>query len=165
VAAALSDLASQAATRGLVAGLENEHACNIATGAETARLLAAVDHRALGVIWDPANALVAGEHPFPEGYALLPRDRIVHVHAKDCAMDGHTPVWGALGTMGIDWKGQLRALVHDGYRGAVSLETHWTGPHGDKLEASQISARHLRELVEAAGRPTGSAPGAAQRGE
>jgi sugar phosphate isomerase/epimerase len=147
VASALRELAVEAGRRGLVIGIENEHACNIATGAETARLLAAVDHPALQVIWDPANAFVAGETPYPDGYATLPVSRIVHVHAKDCHVRDHTPVFGPLGEMSIDWRGQMAALVRDGYRGAISLETHWTGPGGDKFEGSVICARNLQNLV------------------
>jgi len=149
IVSALRQLAEAAAPRGLIIGLENEAACNIATGAETARVIQALDHPNLGVIWDPANAMVAGETPFPTGYATLPAARIVHVHAKDCHVTGYKPTWGPLGEMGIDWKGQLHALVRDGYRGAVNLETHWTGPGGDKLEASRICGRNLRKLVEA----------------
>jgi len=97
--------------------------------------------------WDPANALVAGENPFPDGYRRLPPDRIVHVHAKDCHVQGYTPEWGPLGTLAIDWKGQISALRHDGYQGHVSLETHWPGPRGNKLEASRICGWNLRGLT------------------
>ena len=151
VVSALRDLADQAQARGLVIGIENEHACNIATGDETRRLLAALEHPALGVIWDPANAFVAGETPYPDGYAKLPVSRIVHVHAKDCHVRDHVPTWGPLGEMGIDWKGQVGALVRDGYRGAINLETHWAGPGGDKFQGSVICGRALKELVRAAG--------------
>jgi sugar phosphate isomerase/epimerase len=147
VAEALRNLADQAHARGITIGLENEHACNVGTGAEAGRMLAAVDHPALGVIWDPANASILGETPFPDGYAALPHHRIIHVHAKDCVVDGHTPTWGALGEMGIDWKGQIDALVRDGYHGSISLETHWRGSSGDRLEASTICGRNLRTLV------------------
>ena len=58
-----------------------------------------------------------GEDPFPHGYSLLPPDRIGHVHAKDCSLDGHKPEWGPLGTRSVDWKGQIAALIRDGYRG------------------------------------------------
>lgn len=151
VASALEALARQAAPAGLVIGLENEHACNVATGAETARLLELVQHPALQIIWDPANALVAGEAvPFPDGYNCIPPRRIVHVHAKDCTVDGHTPTWGPIGEMTIDWQNQIRALVESGYRGAISLETHWKGPDGDKFEASRICARTLREMINEA---------------
>lgn len=148
VAAALTDLADGAAQHGLVIGIENEHACNIGTGAETARLLDAVSHRALQVIWDPANALVAGEIPYPDGYRALPVARIVHVHAKDCRVQDHTPTWGPIGEMDVDWRGQIAALVRDGYHGFVSLETHWKGPHGDKMEASRICGERLRALLQ-----------------
>ncbi len=151
VAAALRDLAEQAGRRGLVVGIENEHACNIATAAETARLLAAVELPALQVIWDPANAFVAGETPYPDGYERLPVSRIGHVHAKDCAVASQVPVFGPFGEMGIDWRGQLAALVRDGYRGGISLETHWRGPDGDKLRGSVICGRHLQDMVRHAG--------------
>jgi L-ribulose-5-phosphate 3-epimerase len=144
---ALLALADQAAARGMVIGLENEHACNVGTGEEAARFLATVEHPALQVLWDPANASILGETPFPNGYDLLPKDRIVHVHAKDCYVKDHKPVWGAVGEMGIDWRGQLEALRRDGYRGWISLETHWTGPNGDKFEASTICGRALQSLV------------------
>ena len=91
--------------------------------------------------WDPANALVSGENPFPEGYGQLPVSRIVHVHAKDCKVREHKPEFGPLGEMGIDWGGQVAALVKDGYAGWISLETHWPGPGGDKHQASVICGR------------------------
>jgi L-ribulose-5-phosphate 3-epimerase len=143
----LGELAEKAAGYGLIIGLENEHACNIATGAETRRVLDCLKHSNLGVVWDPANAYVSGENPFPAGYGVLPPDRIVHVHAKDCHMDGLTPVWGPLGTRAIDWKGQIAALLKDGYEGYLSLETHWAGPGGDKLQASKICGWNLRGLA------------------
>jgi sugar phosphate isomerase/epimerase len=146
---ALTELAEKASRRNLIIGLENEHACNIATGAESAKILAAVDHPNLKLVWDPANALCSGENPFPDGYRKLPINRIVHVHTKDCHMEGHKPVWGPLGTRSIDWKGQLAALKADGYQGWLSLETHWPGPGGNKFEASRICGWNLRGLASA----------------
>ncbi|MGD0774032.1 MAG: sugar phosphate isomerase/epimerase family protein [Candidatus Solibacter sp.] len=153
---ALRALAHQAAPHNVIIGLENEHACNIATGAETARLLAALDHPNLKVVWDPANAVVSGEKAFPEGYGKLPVSRIQHVHAKDCTMDGHTPLWCALGDGVVGWRGQVDALVRDGYEGWLSLETHWPGPGGNKHEASMICGRRLVELVGQALPPANS---------
>ena len=149
VVAALKGLAEKAAPHGLVIGLENEHACNVATAAETARVLDRVKHPNLKVVWDPANAFVAGEKSFPDGYRMLPPSRIAHVHAKDCVVAGHTPEWGPLGTRAIDWKGQIAALLADGYAGHISLETHWPGPNGDKLEGSRICGWNLRGLASA----------------
>ncbi|MEO8660714.1 MAG: sugar phosphate isomerase/epimerase family protein [Bryobacteraceae bacterium] len=146
---ALDGLAHQAAPQNVIIGLENEHACNLGTAAETAPILRALDHPNLKLVWDPANALVAGEEPFPTGYNLLPANRIGHVHAKDCHMDGHKPVWGPLGTRHVDWKGQIAALRNDGYTGYLSLETHWPGPAGDKFQASTICGWNLRGLAAA----------------
>jgi sugar phosphate isomerase/epimerase len=147
ILAALTDLADRARERGLIIGLENEGACNVATGAEAGRILAALDHPALKSIWDPANAFILGETPFPDGYSKIPPARIVHVHAKDCIVNGNKPTWGPLGEMGVDWKGQLAALQRDGYQGAISLETHWRGTDGNRLNASVICGKNLRDLV------------------
>jgi L-ribulose-5-phosphate 3-epimerase len=146
VVSALSALAVKAAAEDLTVGLENEHACNIATAAESACVLEAISAENLQLVWDPANAMVAGEDPFPGGYSLLPKHRIGHVHAKDCHMEGDKPVWGPLGTRHVDWKGQIAALWNDGYRGFISLETHWPGPNNDKAEASRICGWNLRGL-------------------
>ncbi len=149
VVEALTWLCEKAAKRNLIIGLENEHACNIATAAESARLLNALVHPNLKLVWDPANALCVGESPYPEGYSKLPKDRIIHVHLKDCHMEGHKPVWGPLGTRAVDWKGQIAALRADGYEGWLSLETHWPGPGGDKMQASTICGWNLRGLSAA----------------
>jgi sugar phosphate isomerase/epimerase len=144
---ALQELADGAAEHDLIIGLENEGACNIATAQETARVLAAIDHDNLKVVWDPANAYLAGEEPFPRGYDMLDSRRIAHVHAKDCKVEGHKPVWGPLGKQDVDWVGQIRALKEDGYSGYINLETHWQGPGGNKLEGSKICGRNLKQLV------------------
>jgi sugar phosphate isomerase/epimerase len=144
---ALRSLADQAARQELIIGIENEHACNIGTGSETAKLLAALNHPNLKVVWDPANALVAGETPFPDGYNMISPDRIAHVHAKDCFVKDHVAQWGPLGECAVDWKGQMAALVRDGYKGWISLETHWPGPGGDKHQASMICGRTLKSWV------------------
>jgi sugar phosphate isomerase/epimerase len=150
VVAALRKMGDEAATRGLTIGLENEHACNVSTGADAAAVIARVNHPAVKLVWDPANAYVSGETSFPDGYGKLPKGSIAHVHAKDCRMkDAQTPEWGAVGTMAVDWKGQIAALLADGYAGWISLETHWTGPHGDKMEASAICAQNLHALLAA----------------
>lgn len=146
---ALGGLARQAEKEDLIIGLENEHACNLGTAAETVRALAFVPHPNLMMVWDPANALVAGEDPFPGGYSLLPKNRIAHVHAKDCHMEGGKPIWGPLGTRRVLWKEQIGALLADEYAGFISLETHWPGPGGNKLEASRICGWNLRGLSAA----------------
>ena len=148
VVAALHALAEEASRHDATIGLENEYACNVGTARESAHVLQRLPHPNLQLIWDPANALILGETPFPDGYQLLPRERVLHVHVKDCTLEHGRPVWEPPGTS-IDWSGQVTALIRDGYRGWLSLETHWRGPSGDKLEASAICAARLRELVDA----------------
>ena len=63
-------------------------------------------------------------------------------------MDGHKPVWCAIGDGVVGWRGQVDALVRDGYKGWISLETHWPGPGGNKHEASMICGRKLVELAQ-----------------
>jgi L-ribulose-5-phosphate 3-epimerase len=109
-----------------------------------------VKHPNLGLVWDPGNCEVSGEHAFPDGYRKLPARRIVHVHAKDVRYVDGKAAWGLLGAWDVDWKGQIRALLADEYRGWVSLETHWPGPGGDKFQASVICGWSLRELLAAA---------------
>ncbi len=147
IVGALGALADDAAAHGITIGIENEHACNIGTGAETAKVLNVLGQANLGVVWDPANALVAGETPFPDGYRRIPAGRIAHVHAKDCFVEDHKANWWELGKGAVDWKGQMDALVSDGYKGWISLETHWPGPGGNKFEASRICARTLKSWV------------------
>jgi L-ribulose-5-phosphate 3-epimerase len=147
VVTALNELSVKAKHHDLIVGLENEHACNVATGEEAAAMLAAVEQDNVKLVWDPANAKCAGEDPFPFGYSALPKDRIVHVHVKDCHMEGHQPIWGPVGTRSVNWKGQLAALYNDGYRGWLSLETHWPGPQNDKYQASVICGWNLRGLA------------------
>jgi L-ribulose-5-phosphate 3-epimerase len=146
---ALNGLAELGQKENVIIGLENEHACNVGTAVETARILKLVAHPKLMVVWDPANALCAGEEPFPNGYSLLPWKRIAHVHAKDCHIgDDGKPVWGPLGTRKVLWKEQIKALLDDGYCGFLSLETHWKGPgENNKPEASRICGWNLRGLV------------------
>ncbi len=64
-------------------------------------------------------------------------------------MEGDKPVWGPLGTRSIRWKEQIAALLADNYGGYISLETHWPGPDGNKLEGSRICGWNLRGLAAA----------------
>lgn len=142
----LRPLCDAAAARGLRIGLENEFACNVGTAEEAAAFLEMLPHPALGLLWDPANMAVLGGVPFPDGYSHLPVERLFHVHVKDCVVHNFVPTWQPVGT-NIDWRRQIAALMRDGYTGSFSLETHWRGEHGDRLEASRICGKILRDLV------------------
>ncbi len=101
--------------------------CNTATGAEAAKVLSVVKSPYLMLNWDPGNAATHDEKPYPDGYDLLPKDRIGHCHCKDAVKkpNGKGYDWSPMGRGIIDWVGQFKALKRDGYQFAVSLETHW----------------------------------------
>jgi sugar phosphate isomerase/epimerase len=141
--------AVKAGARGLTLVLENEYACNTATGAEAARLLNAIPEKALQLTWDPGNAQFRDEVPFPGGYAALPKERIGHVHCKDAVRRDGKWEWMAMGRGTIDWAGQFRALRRDGYRHACTLETHWRGA-GTPEESSRQSFAGMKALLEKA---------------
>jgi L-ribulose-5-phosphate 3-epimerase len=148
----LREAANTAGQKGVILLLENEMTCNTGTGAEAAKTLAAVQSPSFMLNWDPGNAATLGETPYPDGYALLPKERIGHCHCKDAAKksDGTSYDWAAMGRGIIDWTGQFRALKSDGYRFAVSLETHWRGA-GTPEESTRQSWAGMKEQLRGAG--------------
>jgi sugar phosphate isomerase/epimerase len=148
----LREASEKAAKQGIILVLENEMSCNTGTGAEAARLLDAVKSKNFMVNWDPGNAAALGEKPYPDGYAKLPKNRIGHCHCKDerPKPGGSGYEWAPVGGGTIDWAGQFRALKKDGYRLAVSLETHWKGG-GTPEKSSRESWAGMHKLLQEAG--------------
>src|SRR5260370_24094156 len=101
--------------------------------------------------WDPGNAAARGEKPYPDGDSLLPKNRIGHCHCKDATQrqNRNGTEWAAMGSGVIDWVGQFRALKADGYRHAVSLETHWRGA-GTAEESTRQSWAGMKEAIRKA---------------
>lgn len=140
--------AARAAEAGVVLGLENEHACYLGTGVETARVVAAVDSPGLKVVWDAGNSFCAGETPFPTGYEAM-KPHLVHVHVKDAERGEDGKVrFVRIGDGEIDYAGQFRALKSDGYTGYVSLETHFK-PGGSSEDGSRVCLTALNEMLHA----------------
>ena len=150
--AKLTAAARQLARHDLIFVLENEYACNTATGAEAAKTLAAVTASNFRLNWDPGNAAARGETPFPNGWDALPKNRIGHCHCKDIKSkpDGEGFEWRPVGQGTIDWIGQFQALRQSGYRLGVSLETHWRGG-GSPEESSRESWAGMKADLEKAG--------------
>jgi len=137
--------------RGLILVIENEPSCNTATGAEAGKLLAEIPSPHLLLNWDPGNAAMLGEIPYPDGYSHLPKKRIGHCHCKDIQTNTDGKLgWAPMGRGTIDWVGQFRALKQDGYRHAVSLETHWRGA-GTPEASSRESWKGMKEELTKAG--------------
>jgi len=129
--------------------LENEFSCNVATGAESAAMLKSVTSPFLGLNWDPGNAFAAGEIPFPNGYDALDKNRMWHMHLKDAAPppQGQEAKWMPIGGGKIDFLGQFRALLKNGYEGTMSLETHYLNVAKDKESSSRESMDGLLKVI------------------
>ncbi|KAF0093249.1 MAG: xylose isomerase domain-containing protein [Puniceicoccaceae bacterium 5H] len=124
VIARLREAAQVAAAFGLKLAIENEPGAYCDTGARTAEIVATIGEANLGINWDPANAVVAGEAAYPVGYERV-RPWLQNVHVKDAIplLDG---TWAnrLLGDGGVNWWGQLAALRRDRPVDHVTLETH-----------------------------------------
>jgi len=146
----LLDAANKAGQKGITLLLENDSSNNTATGAEAAKVLDAVKSPYLMLNWDPGNAAASAEIPYPDGYNLLPKERIGHCHCKDAVKKGKKGYdWAPMGGGIIDWLGQFKALKRDGYHFAVSLETHWDGG-GSPEESSRRSWAGMKKLLQQA---------------
>lgn len=134
ISSKLLQAASLAQARDVVLAVENEPVCSVGTGQELGKLCRILQREApesvrshIGVLWDPGNALAAGEpSPYPEGYEALGACNIVHVHLKDLTFgkDGR-PQFVPVGQGHVDYRGQLLRLAEDGYTGAFVLEPHY----------------------------------------
>jgi L-ribulose-5-phosphate 3-epimerase len=144
----LRKAAADAAKQGITLLLENEFACNTATGAEAAETMKAIQAPNFKLNWDPGNAAYRGEIAYPDGYAGLPKDRIGHMHCKDVVRkpDGSYE-WAAMGRGLIDYAGQFKAMLADRYTGTISLETHWHGAGITPEESTRQSMAGLKELL------------------
>ena len=162
LAAAVADKLAVAAERAQRAGIllvvENEPVCTVGTGRQlgeldTALRRAAGEHiEAIALLWDPGNALAAGEaRPYPDGYAALDPSRIAHVHLKDATIDAAgAATFVPVGQGSVDYRGQLRRLVQDGYRGTFVLEPHYRPDDLDREEAVRRAVEAARSMLDRA---------------
>lgn len=118
----LRELAERSGVR---IGIENEHSCIVGSGDEARALFALLPEPEFGLVWDPCNILyipeLTGEVTAP--FADLSR-RTFHLHVKDAVRA--TPMLAApVGLGDVGWRAHLAAIRRSGYRGMLSLETHW----------------------------------------
>jgi sugar phosphate isomerase/epimerase len=149
IASAFVPLAEVAEEEDVVLVLENEHACYLGTAAETARVLAKINSPRVRACWDPGNAFMAGERPYPTGYETI-SPYLEHVHVKDAARvaGAESPVWTVVGEGDIDYRGHFEALERDGYRGWISLETHYVPAGGTPEDGSRACLASLRRFID-----------------
>ncbi len=172
VAEHLLGLAELSKGSGVRIGIENEHSCLTGTVEEMDAILSRLPAETFGAIWDPCNVLyVPGvAAPVADNLTRL-APRLFHVHLKDAIR--RTPPAGdptaliavgmPVGTGDVNWRAHLRALNTAGYRGMLSLETHWRlqgidekslhlpagygFSHGGEA-ASRICFHNLKAIVE-----------------
>jgi L-ribulose-5-phosphate 3-epimerase len=145
----LAEAGRRARTHKMRLAIENVGSSYISTGAEAASVLKGLPDRTVGLVWDPNNAGASGEKaPFPEGFGLLDKSRIMHVHLRDYKHDAATGkvVWCAVGDGEFDNLGQIRALLKGGYKGTFTLETHYKAPQG-KAFATRTSLTALLKVI------------------
>jgi len=134
----LGEAAEGASREGIQLVLENEPGCWADTGKVAAEMVRKVGHPNLRLNWDPCNSLSSGGKPYPEEYEEL-KDMMVHLHIKDLK-DGK---YVAVGEGDVDWRGQLRALLRDGFGGYYTIETHY----GPRVKASKTCWENLRRML------------------
>jgi len=144
----MAKAAELAARSNIVLNIENEHSCNVGTGKELGRLLRDVNSPSLRGVWDPANATMLGEVPYPDGYEAV-KGLFPHMHVKDSRKNTTTGEleWAPVGGGIVDFKGQFQALLRDRYEGTISLETHYRRPDGNKVESTRESLAGLFKVL------------------
>ncbi len=166
----LRGLVDLAAGSGIRLGVENEHSCLAATAAETLAIVNPLPADRVGIIWDPCNVIyVPGALPSTPADIAFLAPRLFHVHLKDAirrapvAAGDLIAVGTPVGVGQVDWRGQLLALRAAGYKGLLSLETHWrlqkidekmlhlpaghAFSHGGDI-ASRICLHNLKSILE-----------------
>jgi len=142
----LSQAAKLAAANDIVLVLENEHSCNIGTGRELGKILKEINSPHLRGVWDPGNAVMLGEIPFPDGYQAV-KGLFPHMHIKDVWKKAGKLDWAPVGSGVIDFKGQFQALHADRYEGTMSLETHYLRDDKSKVESTRESLQGLLKVI------------------
>jgi sugar phosphate isomerase/epimerase len=144
----MAKAAEVAAKAKIILNVENEHSCNVGTGKELGRLLKEVNSPSLRGVWDPGNATMLGEVPYPDGYQAV-KGLFPHMHVKDSRKNAETGKleWAPVGGGTIDFKGQFQALHRDRYQGTMSLETHYKRPDGNKVESTRESLEGLFKVL------------------
>jgi sugar phosphate isomerase/epimerase len=144
-----ADVANRAGMRLVI---ENEEACNAATGRELATVLTMAPARNLGVNWDVGNGYSQREVSFPDGYNALDKKRIWHMHLKGikCEADLKNCSETLAGEGQVDLLRQFKALLRNRYNETMSLECEFEAPGLTHLETTKRSLQGLLKVMSEA---------------
>jgi len=118
--------------------IENEASQNIGTSQEIADIMPLLPSKWVGYNWDPQNALPLKEIPFPDGYAVLPKKRMLNLQFKGKGIMEKSPEK-------LDWAAIVKALEKDGYQYELGLETHLFD--GTLIAAAHESMETMMRIV------------------
>jgi len=124
----IAEMALEAEKQKVALLLGNDPATNVANGAELAAVLKLIPSKWVEIDWKPAS----------EGYALLPKKRILNVRAWARSLEPGN-------AESANWKAILLALDKDGYSGKIALETGIAGGTGSA--AARDSLDQLAHIV------------------
>lgn len=148
---ALRTLGDAARRHGLHLAVRNDAGTSVATGADLARLLGAVNHPNVGADWRPLDAAHAGEDTVHGLEALLATGPVFCVAVADEQLaDDGARVDAVVGAGEMRWEEQLARLAAAGYDGPLVLEV----PGRPAGSAGLASATALVRLGRAARRAT-----------
>jgi sugar phosphate isomerase/epimerase len=137
IARTIEELAPLAETARVRLLIENEPSQNVGTCAELKAILELLPSKAIGFNWDPQNALALKETPWPDGYAQLPKARMLNAQIKAEGLLDRGPA-------NLNWRAVLEGFERDGFQGEVSLATE---AGGDFKKADEA----MREMMHVVG--------------
>jgi|GEM_PF-173097 len=138
VADIIGKMAVIAEKEGVKLLIENEASQNVGTSAETARFVKLLPEKALAINWDSLNGLGLGENPYPDGYDVLPKHRILNVQIKGKTVLDYPEH--------MDWGAIFVQLEKDGYKGQLGLETHIFGE--GQVACSHASMTEIMRIAD-----------------
>jgi sugar phosphate isomerase/epimerase len=164
---ALKGVLKIAADSGLIITIEPEAHDVSRDVAGLKKILAAVDHSAFKINYDPCNIYQGMEEAFPYAYFEL-REHIAYVHLKNGCIfregidpsgekgtrfappwNGRYIRWGPIDQGALNVGQIIKQLVLDGYEGVVGLEPH-TGNKAKRRMCFEREVAFVRRQVELA---------------
>lgn len=111
---------------GVTLALEFDPSTYATNGEKISRIVRNIASPSVKVLWDPGNDIYDPDHeiPYPNGYHAV-KGQIAHVHLKDAVRTGNSVAGAAMCRGEVDYAGQFKSLIADGYSGYLSLETHY----------------------------------------
>ena len=173
--AALQTLAPEASDAGIRLCVENHFGTMTQSAGQTARLVRAVDHPAVRVLYDQANLTFTHDEPYEEALRIQ-GDLVGHVHVKDLVFtDPDAPFQASetarvaaseravrsrvVGDGIVPWADILSSLASLGYDDVLTLEYEYRWHPQDLPEPSVGFAQSAARLRALLGQPSSAGSG------